>query len=319
MRRLGLFALLFAGLAGCSGTIAFESFPDALLDARCIYLERCGVVASRDHCLAYYTHAAIENPSTQAAYDAGKLTYSADLARDCIDAFGALSCDATEQDPDALDICNDVITGTLAAGATCAFDKECESDNCDVPTCTMACCTGTCGPPVVLPPVGQPCTALCDGDAYCGVDNICHAPLPAGAACTDEPCAYGLYCKGVTPTASGTCSPYPRLGEACENVCADVNATCLGRCVEVGVLGDACSSDADCAFFYHCTGGACALMPTRGMACSSVCSDESWCNNMICEAQKTNGATCLRNDECLSHYCSRTNTTGTCADVPLCF
>lgn len=317
MRRASVFALLAA--AGCSGEISIAELPGALNDARCIYLERCGVVANRDHCLAVLAHIAIDDPSPEAAHDAGKLAYDPSRARDCIDAYGALPCDLTAQAADALAACDDILTGTLAEGDSCGFDRECESNNCVVAPCAMACCTGACGPAQPLPDIGEPCTALCAGDAYCGLDSTCHAPLPQGAACSDEPCARGLYCKGRTATTSGACTPYPHLGEPCETVCAEVNAVCLGTCVAAGVLGDACVSDAQCSSYYTCTAGQCALMPTRGMPCTRTCGDESWCNSDVCDAQKANGAACLRNDECLSHYCARTNATGSCADVPLCY
>jgi hypothetical protein len=321
MRRLAVFAG-FAALAavGCSGDISFGELPGRLLDARCIYFERCGLVSSRDHCLAFYNHFAIDNPSPEAAYKAGKLAYDAALARDCIDAWGALSCDATQQPPGALAVCDDVITGTLAQGETCAFDRECVSDNCVAPSCSMACCPGTCGPELARPGVGDACTSLCVDGAFCNASGTCQALLPRGAACSDEVCTYGLYCEGLTPTTTGTCTPFPHLGDACESYCAEVNAVCLGgRCVAVGVLGDTCTSDAQCSGFYTCTTGTCSLMPTRGMPCTRSCSDASWCNGTTCEAQKPNGSTCARSEECLSHWCERTNANGTCTDVPLCF
>jgi hypothetical protein len=318
MRRFAVFAAL--ATVGCSGEISFGDFPDRMLTARCVYFERCGVTASRDHCLAFYDHFAIDDVSAEAAYEAGKLAYDEALARACIDAFDALPCDGAAQSPDALDVCDDVITGTLAQGETCGFDRECVSDNCVVPSCTEACCTGTCGPELAPPDIGQPCTSLCVEGAFCNTSGTCQALLPQGAACSEEVCTYGNYCKGLTSTTSGTCSPFPHLGEACETICAEVNAVCLGaRCVEVGLLGDACSSDAQCAGFYVCTAGSCALMPTRGMPCTRTCSDESFCNGTTCEAQKPNGATCARGEECLSHWCERTNATGNCTDVPVCF
>jgi hypothetical protein len=315
MRRLAVFALI----VGCGPSIDFAEFPDALLDARCEYLHRCGVVAKPSDCRAFHDHLAIDNPSPQAAYDAGKLQFHPDTAQACLDAYASLPCDATEQDPDALDVCARAITGVLGIGEACAFDRECASENCDLAPCTSACCTGTCTAPTRLPGVGEPCTALCADDAYCGADDICHAPLPPGAACNFEPCVAGYYCKGQTATTSGTCSPYPHLGEPCETACAEVNATCYnGTCIEYALLGDACISDAQCSGYYQCSSMQCALMPTRGMGCSTACSDDSWCENGVCVAQKANGSTCLRNDECLTHFCQRVGTGGTCTDVPLC-
>jgi hypothetical protein len=315
MRCLALFVLL----VGCSAGIDYDHFADTLIDARCTYYVRCGVAASGTECTAFYQRIATDNPSTNAAIDAGKILYHDDIAQDCIDAYASLSCDSTEQPVDALDVCNTVLTGTVAMGGACAFDKECESANCDVPSCPSACCTGTCGAPTTLPSIGQACTAFCAGDAYCGADNLCHAPLAEGAACTSEPCAFGLYCAGAFGTQPGRCKPLPHLGEACEGACAEVGATCAGTCVPVGILDDPCTADAQCSMFYQCNGTQCALLPTIGMPCRTTCYEAAYCDGTTCVAQKSNGATCLRGDECDSHYCETGATTGTCADLPVCF
>jgi hypothetical protein len=312
MRCLAVFALV----AGCSAGIDYDNFANALIDARCSYYVRCGVAATGTECTAFYQRVATDNPSTNAAIEAGLVVYHADVAQDCLDAYAALSCDTTQQSADALTVCNGVLTGTVGAGGTCAFDKECESQNCDVPTCTAACCTGTCGPAMPLPSIGQPCTAFCAGDAYCGADSICHAPLVEGAACTTEPCANGLYCAGRTMTNPGRCKPLPHLGELCEGACAEVGATCAGSCVPIGIDGDACTSDAQCSMFYQCSGTQCELLPTLGMPCRTTCYEAAYCDGALCVAQKSNGATCTRSDECDSHYCA---TAGTCADLPVCF
>lgn len=315
MHRLAVFALL----AGCSGDIDFAHFPDALTDARCSYFIRCGLVSYASECVAYYKRIAVDNPSTQAAIDMGKTTYHPDVAQACFDAYAALSCDQSQLEGDELDVCNGVLTGNLAIGNTCAFDKECESENCVVPSCQDACCTGTCAAPETLPAVGQPCTALCAGDAYCGLDSICHAPLPQNAACNQEPCAYGLYCAGRTQMMSGTCKPLPKLGMPCETVCAELGAVCYaGSCVEVGLLGDACTSNAQCSSFYECRAMQCSLLPTLGMPCETSCYEAAYCDGNTCVAQKNNGVACVRNDECGSHYCMRSGSTGSCAEPPLC-
>lgn len=319
MRRLAVFALI-AG--GCGAGLDFAELADALLEARCGYLHRCGVVASPSDCRAYYDRVEIDNPNPRAAYDAGKLVFHPKSAQACLDLYATLPCDITQQDPDAFDVCNRVITGAVGIGGECAFDAECASGQCDVPPCTSACCKGTCVAPARLPRVGERCTVLCEGDAYCGLDEICHALLPPNASCTAEVCSYGHYCKGLTPQTAGTCTPYPHLGEPCETACAEVNATCYdGICIEYALLGDPCTSNAQCSTFYACTNMQCGPLPTLGMPCTTACSDASWCDGGTCVAQKAKGEPCVRNDECLTHFCSRLGaggTGGTCADVPLC-
>ncbi|HEY5947835.1 MAG TPA: hypothetical protein VIV40_20185 [Kofleriaceae bacterium] len=312
MRRLAVFALL----AGCTGGIDFNHFAGALSDARCAYYVRCGTAANAAECRAYFDGMAIDNSSTQSAIDSGKIIYHEDIAQDCLDAYAALSCDSTQQTSQDLDVCNGVLTGTLATGGICAFDKECESQNCVVPTCPMACCTGACDDQAPLPTIGQPCTAFCAGDAFCGVDSICHPYLTEGSPCTIEPCATGLYCAGRTMTMAGTCKALPHIGQPCEGACAEIGATCyLGTCTAVGILDDPCTVDAQCSQFYDCTNNQCALLPTLGMACTTTCYEAAYCDGTSCVAQKAVGTACVRNDECTTHYCSSSK----CAEVPLCF
>ena len=45
------------------------------------------------------------------------------------------------------------------------------------------------------------------------------------------------------------------------------------------------------------------------------CYEAAYCDGTTCIAQKSNGSTCTRSDECDSHYCG----SGTCADLPVCF
>src|SRR5262245_16855712 len=89
MRRLAVFALVFALLAGCSSGIDFAHFPDALADARCTYFVRCGLVKNSAECIAYFDRIAVDNPSTQAAIDMSKTTYHEDVAEACFDAYAA--------------------------------------------------------------------------------------------------------------------------------------------------------------------------------------------------------------------------------------
>jgi hypothetical protein len=315
MRRLAVFALL----AGCADRIDFGEFPQAEIDARCGYFERCGVIADYAECRAYYDMLAIDDPSPQAAYDAGNLTYDEAAARQCIDNYTLAPCDATQLPASAFDVCREAIQGTLDAGAACGFSTECRSDNCVKPSCPEACCTGQCGPPIARPAVNQPCTGLCVEGAYCGIDSICHTLLADGAACADEVCDFGLYCRGNTSTTAGTCAPLPHLGEACEDACAEVGATCYaGTCVALGLLGDPCEAQTQCSRFYECRNSQCSLLPTLGNACTTTCYEAAYCDGTSCVEQKANGATCLYNDECQTHFCDRDAATGTCADVALC-
>jgi hypothetical protein len=310
-------ALLLLVLAGCGG-IAYEDYPDAIRDANCDYLVRCHAIASTADCRAYYDRFAIESPSLDAALDADKVAYDEDAAQRCIDAYGALSCDETLLADNALAACDDVLTGQLATGQPCGFDAECTSDHCSKPTCTMACCTGACADPIGYPAIGDPCTSLCEDGAFCGADAICHALLPAGAACDPTSlCDAKLYCAGLSAGGSGVCSPLPHEGEACESDCAERGSICIfEKCFAAGLAGDPCDVDGECAEFYTCTGaGTCGDYPALGMECTGRCSGDAYCESGLCVEQKPSGAACMYNDDCATHYCGDDDL---CGYPPLC-
>lgn len=317
MRCLAVLALL----AGCSGGIDMADYRDAVRDAACRYYKRCGAVASDADCRAFFDRLALDDPNPAAAVDMNKLAYAADAAQSCVDAYGKLSCDSTQLTRHELDVCNEVFTGLVKTGSPCGFSTECESGACAKQSCQMACCLGTCVEPTPEPDIGQPCTFACKGDAYCGADSICHERLPQGAACSDEVCAYGLYCRGLTSTTSGACAPIPHLGEPCETECAELGSVCAGTCVAAGLLGDSCAASA-CSFFYECSAQQCVALPTGGMPCTGACADGFFCQvgtvSSTCVEQLGSGGACMRNDQCLTHYCERIGATGTCADVPVC-
>jgi hypothetical protein len=315
MRRV-LIALVIAGCAGCSGIDNFDQYQDRQLDAECEYLVRCHVVASTADCIEERERTVVSSPNVDAALEAGSLGFDRDAAQACIDAFDDLSCDRTEQQPDTLAICDDVLTGKLGNGASCGFAEECTSGRCLEPACESQCCLGMCAPSAGLPDVGEACTVVCVDGAYCGVDSTCHVLLPAGAACDGMSiCDDALYCAGLTTTGSGVCTALPHEGEACENACAELSSVCLGGvCQRLGLAGDPCEANTQCSSFYSCTGGTCGGFPALGDACSTVCEDGAFCDDATCAAQKPNGEACIASDECSSHYCDR----GTCADIELC-
>jgi hypothetical protein len=285
-------------LVGCGGgSTSYEDYQRQLSEARCEYFLRCGTVSSIADCHViqdvFFTTASLD-----AAVAAGKVRYDGEAGHACLDAYAAASCDRTQQSPDDYAACSDAFQGTLAIGEACGFDGECVSDHCVAPSCPDACCQGTCSTPRVLPGEGQPCTSLCDGDLFCGVDSLCHAPLPEGAACDGASiCDYAFYCK-LTTTSSGVCTLYPQRGEACSGTCALAADYCLGGvCTKAGVGGEPCGPADECAYGYGCdmSTGLCALSPPMDIL--------------------DNGASCTLNAQCKSHYCDDNNT---CRDTPVC-
>lgn len=291
MRR----SLLLVFVAACGGSVDIGDYNDGLVDADCDYLVRCGLFSTSESCKNTFGVLLVDNPSIEAAIDAGKLKYDGEAAADCFDALGSASC---TRSANHIDACDKIFAGTIADGGTCAFDEECVSQSCNVPDCTMACCTGTCVPERPVPAIGQPCTFECVEGAYCGSDSTCQATLPKGAACDDQlACNEGLYCAGSSTTTAGTCTELPTTGEACTTACAAIGDRCsAGTCKPVGLLGETCASDSDCSFFY-------------------VCDDTMKCAEEPEDPRMPNGSACTSSTDCQSRYCGND---GLCGDVPLC-
>lgn len=303
-------------VVGCGG-IAFEDYELELGDARCEYEVRCKAVSNAADCHAYFDPLTIDSPSLPAAVREGIVRYDEDAAQSCVDALASLSCNVTEQ-LDALDACDDVYEGTLADGAACGFDLECTSGSCATQSCPDACCPGRCRAARPLPDIDEACSTFCVDGAYCGVDSLCHASLPKGAACDGSTiCAYGLYCAGASTGGSGVCEPMPDDGEPCDGPCAEHGSRCLDAvCQPAGLAGDACATDEDCSDFYSCNSDQrCGSFPGIGMECLGWCSGDAYCNARVCVAKEPNGTGCINNNNCTSNFCDKNYN---CADPPLC-
>jgi hypothetical protein len=142
----------------------------------------------------------------------GLFVYNATAGGQCIDARTAAEADCSAElvafDP-ALDICNQVIVGTLAAGVAC--DGA-------VPAC---------GP-------GLYCTAFGTGSGTCAM------PAQIGQACATVPCASGLTCL-----PAGTCGAVLDDGQACTNLSqcksGDCDTTTTHNCVPQTLEQAVCS------------------------------------------------------------------------------
>lgn len=294
--RCAVLAIVTAvGAAACGGGIGFDDFAAEQRGANCGYYVRCGAFGTVGDCGRYFDRFSSDNPSLRAAVDAGKIHYSESAAQDCVDALDHLDCELAAQDTDALAACDDVFTGTRPIDATCAFDHECISERCVIPDCTTACCQGTCQEPRVFPGLGEPCSTLCDGDLFCGYDQLCHAPLQSGETCNMfTVCAGALYCSVVT----NACRERPARGEPCDGYCATEGDVCgsTGVCVEAAVGGEPCSTSNDCSKFYMCN------------------LDTGRCTLPDAPTGSPNGTPCTFSVDCESRYCD-----AVCSDVPICF
>jgi hypothetical protein len=323
VRSLAL-AVLVTSAAACSPDdgIALSDYNSVALAARCDYYVRCGSFPDADACRAYFERDAIDSPNIEAAIAAGKTRYDGAAAADCFASLDLASCDQTTRSARIPDpSCKRIFVGTGKQGDSCGFSTECESNVCLIPDCPDACCLGQCGAPRPDAALGESCAQSgCVDDAYCATaDSICKPLLPAGASCTlPSECDYGMSCV-LTEANGPVCMRLPHVGEPCpDGACAEMGVMCSSSrmCIPAGLPGDPCTAATDCSTFYGCNTATlqCSPLPSRGEACTFNCGDDSWCNSGTCDAPKPNGATCQRNNECITNYCLF----GTCMDVPLC-
>ena len=324
-------------LAGCGGGLTIDEYPTAFRNAYCKYETRCGAFPDIDTC----EHANIGitltiDPSSKEAVDKGKVIFDGNLAQDCLDAFGAQTCDTTDEDGRSFFLvkCRDIVKGTVGDGGACALDAECKSGTCNIPTSTNTCPQGTCmgNAPPPLGGAGAACStsSSCAVGFYCDFANqVCAELKAAGATCasTNE-CAYGLGCAGTT---TRTCKTLPKLGEACpDGVCRDAGNYCnaANQCAKIGLEGAACAQGAgQCSTFYPCDlqTNKCTKAPGTGEACTGRCFDvNTFCDTTsltpTCVSTKADGGTCMTNSQCQSDHCDQGSGagSGTCSTPAAC-
>jgi hypothetical protein len=312
--------VVLAFLASCTNDLTAENFSARVRDANCDLRVRCGQFTDRDSCVAYFPVGDGANLAAQIA--AGKTTFDANRAEECVNDIANTPCDGTvEESRTTPAACEAAIAGTGAIGDPCFSNDECQSGGCALdPTCADACCAGTCSATQAPADLGEPCaTRECKPNLTCSNTKMCVALYADGMPCDDfTQCAYGLGCVG-TP---GICHPLPHIGEACpDDQCAEVGAYCntSGVCAPLGLTGTSCTTLADCSLYYPCNSGAlqCQPWPATGQPCTALCSDGSFCDSTtnICTSPLANGSTCRTDDQCSSTYCDDTKV---CADVPVC-
>jgi hypothetical protein len=125
--------------------------------------------------------------------------------------------------------------------------------------------------------------------------------------------------------AAATC--FEKLGSAaCTATSNDQSVVpeCDAYLVPLVATGATCGSDDDCKTGFcdrplGSTTGTCAVVPTKGMACTSRCVTGSTCDTImgICVDPKADGAFCFVDEDCVSGFCDNPNITGgTCAASP---
>ena len=191
------------------------------------------------------------------------------------------------------------LPGTLANGATCAFNGQCASRFCagiknascgtcaDEPLDGASCATSGCAP-------GQACKTestgaeacrnrLAVGDATCGIDTVCTAFSSCVGASSSDPTKLGL-CTATATAVGAACGG--ASNPSCEG---NLGLTCLGAsgaktCQVVGYVqaGSACATLADSSRA-DCIAGDC-FTPTAPAAASDT--------NGTCMSKASAGAAC---------------------------
>ena len=96
---------------------------------------------------------------------------------------------------------------------------------------------------------------------------------------------------------------------------------CSAYIVPLVETGGACSADLECKTGFcdrpavSGADGVCAVVPTKGMPCTSRCAPGSTCDlTGMCVDPKPDGSTCFVDEDCVSGNCDNPNLTGgTCA------
>ncbi len=187
--------------------------------------------------------------ATTAAYLA--TCAAATLAAPCAETFPA--------------VCN-TIAGTLAVGASCVSDSQCQS---------ISCSFGA--------------SAVDDGGSPSSACGQCAPTLAAGQSCAAEitalSCNENYVCE--EPNGQPICVPftYGAAGDPCNQMGAECDTTSFCNlatltCQAVGGVGAPCTAVSQCATGLTCIGGACAAdsgaAPTMAVA-GAACSDAVPC------------------------------------------
>jgi hypothetical protein len=334
-RRLPSALGLAVALAACSApSVAFDELDQALQQARCERLVRCGLFADEASCARYAW--VVSSVDLAGAVAAHKVDYDGARAKDCVDATAEQSCDLSAPDARATAAgCAQMLAGRIADGEACSIDVECRSGVCTLPIdCPeVGCCVGACR---TTQAAGGPASACdqprdCAAGLVCGRARACLAPAGAGEDCgSDRECADGLGCINPLTTMLGTCRALPHAGEDCPYLrCADEGLRCdeaTHRCVALGLPGAPCGGPDECSPYLTCdaTAHSCRELPTLGMPCDTGCGGVAYCARGgrptgTCSAPQASGAPCAAYNECASFYCQPGPVFDSCQDPPACF
>lgn len=247
------------GAPAATGLTAHDAFQQARASALCERFARCGEMPGEDALTAgnLRNRAAcvrvvgdwLRDPALVAALARGVIRYDAAAAERCVARLRATCPLRSLRD---LDACREAYVGSLAVGAACTTDTECQPGN----TCERTgSCGGTCRPagargaPCGTKGTSFACAHPAGGIGHCGSVDEGGGPSVCTHYRVGAPASQGMPC-GVTPGASATefvitpcaiglaCGRTMR-GEVCQPLAA-VGAPC-------GEGGVVCEAGAICA------------------------------------------------------------------------
>jgi len=215
-------------------------------------------------------------------------------------------------------------------GTTCAAAAECQSTFCVDGYCCNNACSGGCNACNLTGFLGT-CSVMAGGSTGSPTCSpyVCDGMLQTcPASCvTNANCASGFYCSGSTCVAKKANGLTCATGGECQSGnCIDgycCNTTCGGSC-------DACNLSGSLGSCTNMPGGStgspsCSPYLCNGSSasCPGTCSSDAncastfYCSGTSCVAKKVNGQTCTganqcQSGNCIDGYCCNTACTGSC-------
>lgn len=244
--------------------VAPETLEAEFRAATCAHLAACHVYVDAATCLATNLDMSPLDEPAFAAVNAGRMSFDAAKAEQCIDALANASClvgQPGQQDPFAR--CWSGVFGCstppLALGAAC--------------TSGMCVAGAYCSPETHQCASTEPQGASCTNDPECGalrcIDHTCSSLPSLGESCqaTAECGELGTHCDdadtGLCVADAALGNPGPHLGEPCEGACSDYNTRCSEQkiCAAYLATGEACTQFYECWSDFCGPDGRCASQP----------------------------------------------------------
>ncbi len=300
---------------GDAGSTVDSQACERLIQKRCAYLQRCGLIADDEatlaQCAEYFTVTWCGPTKWLARVAPGVATlkYDATKAAECANAYVARACTDWATEPTA---CGQFLLPNAQPKQPC-YDgyQECIEGACR----GVSCSDRRCRP---LGVEGDDCRVStdCVSGLYCRTTStpgvgVCSPPATVGDSCMNSnECAEGLTCLGQ-------CLALPKPGDACVMGRCDANAYC-GQTPDGGVCFEKVARGLPCVSDTQCTAG--SVCDTQSLSCvasvvdvNGPCSERQTCaSGLICAGLTANtvglcvkprgfGETCTRSEECQAH------------------